>query len=69
MKKDNTEGMQMPSVSEPEATYTRLSPNHHAIPNTSFLRSSSSRQGRMSVDEFCDILHEYVDEYYEGIQG
>ena len=28
-----------------------------------------SRKGRMTVDEFCNMLHRYVDEYYDSIQG
>ena len=66
MKKNSTEEPKMPSVSEPEVAYVRLSPNHQPIKHS---QSRTSRSGRMSVDEFCNILHEYVDDYYEGIQG
>ena len=66
MKKDNTKEPKIPSVGEPEVVYTRLSPNHQlSIPP----QYKSTRSGRMTVDEFCNILHEYVDEYYEGIQS
>ena len=28
-----------------------------------------SREDHMTVDEFCNMLHQYVDEYYDNIQG
>ena len=50
------------SVSEPETVYARLAPDHKAI-------TEKPLKGRMTVDEFCNMLHSYVDEYYDGIQG
>jgi hypothetical protein len=28
-----------------------------------------SQEDHMTVDEFCNMLHQYVDEYYDNIQG
>ena len=28
-----------------------------------------SREDHMTVDEFCNMLHQYVDEYHDNIQG
>ena len=55
-----------PSVSDPEAVYARQSAVHQA-PLT--MPTGVSREDRMTVDEFCNMLHQYVDEYYDNIQG
>ena len=68
MKEYNTEETPSPMVNEPVATYAKLTPDHKAMPYTS-PKEKVSQSGRMSVDEFCNILHEYVDEYYDSIQS
>jgi len=50
------------SVNEPSATYARLSPEHHVV-------TDHQKANRMTVDDFCNMLHQYVDEYYDSIQG
>ena len=66
MKGKNSNDIPTPSVSEPEAVYARLTPDHQAIAG---MQSGEHRKGRMTVDEFCNMLHRYVDEYYDGIPG
>lgn len=61
MKEKSSSNIPSQSVNEPEAVYARLAPDHQTI--------AESRKGRMTVDEFCNMLHQYVDEYYDGIQG
>lgn len=68
MKNYNTEETPSPMVNEPVATYTKLTPDHKSVSYTS-PKEKVSQSGRMSVDEFCNILHEYVDAYYDSIQS
>ena len=66
MKEKNSNDIPTPSVSEPGAAYARLTPDHQAIAG---MQTEESRKGRMTVDEFCNMLHHYVDEYYDSVQG
>lgn len=54
------------SVGEPEAVYARQSTVRQAPLS---MPTEVSREDRMTVDEFCNMLHQYVDEYYDNIQG
>ena len=54
------------SVGEPEAVYASQSAVHQA---PMAIPTEVSREDRMTVDEFCNMLHQYVDEYYDNIQG
>ena len=54
------------SVGEPEAVYARQSAVRQASLS---MPTEVSREDRMTVDEFCNMLHQYVDEYYDNIQG
>ncbi len=65
MKNYKKNDMTTPRASEPEAAYARLSTEHHAVES---MEEELSRKGRMTVDEFCNMLHRYVDEYYDSIQ-
>ncbi len=62
MKEYNKNDMPTSSVNEPSATYARLSPEHHVV-------TDHQKANRMTVDDFCNMLHQYVDEYYDSIQG
>ncbi len=66
MKEYKKKDMTTPMASEPGAVYARLSPEHHAVES---MEAELSRKGRMTVDEFCNMLHRYVDEYYDSIEG
>ena len=66
MKEYSTNDTPLPSANEPGATYARLSPEQHAVAN---MQAEMKRKGRMTVDEFCNMLHHYVDEYYDSVQG
>lgn len=66
MKEYSTNDAPLPSANEPEAAYARLSPEQHAVVN---MQAEMKRKGRMTVDEFCNMLHHYVDEYYDSVQG
>ena len=66
MKGYKKNDMTSPMASEPGAVYSRLSTEHHAVES---MEAELSRKGRMTVDEFCNMLHRYVDEYYDSIQG
>ena len=66
MIEQENKDLSSPSVSEPEAVYARQSAVHQA---PLAMPTGVSREGRMTVDEFCNMLHQYVDEYYDNIQG
>ena len=54
------------SVGEPKAVYASQSPVRQAPLS---MPTKGEREDRMTVDEFCNMLHQYVDEYYDNIQG
>lgn len=66
MIEQDQKDLSSPSVGEPEAVYTRQSAVHQT-PLT--IPTGVTRDDRMTVDEFCNMLHQYVDEYYDSIQG
>ena len=66
MKEHDTKDISSQSVSEPDVVYARQSSEHRT---TLSLQTEPSRNGRMTVDEFCNMLHQYVDEYYDSVQG
>lgn len=66
MKEYSTNDTPLPSANEPGAAYARLSPEQHAVAS---MQTEMQQKGRMTVDEFCNMLHHYVDEYYDSIQG
>ena len=54
------------SASEPEAVYAKLSPEHHVPKHP---QKEEFHKDSMSVDEYCNILHQMVDDHYDSIQG
>ena len=65
-KNTNTCASQVSSVREPEVAYSKLTPNHHTAPSS---QDDTLQRGYMTVEEFANKLHKYVDEYYDSIQG
>ncbi len=66
MNEQDKKNLSFPSVCEPEAVYARQSAVHQA---PLAMTTGVSQEDHMTVDEFCNMLHQYVDEYYDNIQG
>ena len=66
MIEQDKKDLSSPSVGEPEAVYASQSPVRQA---PLAMPTKGEREDRMTVDEFCNMLHQYVDEYYDNIQG
>lgn len=66
MNEQDKKDLLSPSVCEPEAVYARQSAVHQA---PLAMTTGVSQEDHMTVDEFCNMLHQYVDEYYDNIQG
>ena len=64
MKEHDTKDMSSQSVNELDVVYARQSSEQRAILS---MQTEPTRNGRMTVDEFCNMLHQYVDEYYDNI--
>ena len=62
----DTKDQSSQSVSEPNVVYVKSPGEHHTVLSTP---TTQSQENRMTVDEFCNMLHQYVDEYYDNIQG
>ena len=66
MNEQDKKDLSSPSVCEPETVYARQSAVHQA---PLAMTTGVSQEDHMTVDEFCNMLHQYVDEYYDNIQG
>ena len=66
MNEDDTNRVPSPMANEPGAVYAKLSQEHHSKAQ---MQSGEFHKGSMSVDEFCNMLHRYVDEYYDSIEN
>lgn len=63
---NNSDNQQLMQANDPEAVYAKSPTNHQPWLSTT---PALSCKGRMTVEEFCNELHTYVDEYYDSLQG
>ena len=62
----NTEEQAPKMAAEPTAVY-RTAAGGESL--STMCNTTVSKPGRMTVDDYFDILHKMVDEYYDSIQG